>query len=1000
MATKAKPKVRGFVEQVDEAPNVIPWGFTPEPSYDPYTASQSVDLSRGPLPVNDPGLMDMYNAATQASMGFFTGSNPVDSVQRARRGLLQGEQFSPNDLGFVRNMPPGEARDAAARAGAQLVDPINLATLPFGGFVRGGIAAGIGAEELARPIARKLGASQSQEDMVGAAANIAGNMVGPQVARIAVRGARRAAPSVAGAARRIHAEETGSFSLRPRNSGDELPKTVNFGSGTPAGSRNFDRPQVPETLANKLRSILGAHEAYEISGTAKLDIEAGRVPQVLSGHEAAKLGRDPRSAMSGELRPRGVPADLTEQELKRIQEIIIRDAADDPGHVYDAATALGALDKAPTGVFINRSEREMLRKYLGAQDPIQTYGGAKSSTGRPVAPPPDPTRRIGVPGDRSTATSSGSAVVNTPVPEGYGPEKQAAVLARADAERAAALARSKAAAEKSILESNVRGGESGVPKARSGVPSSGRAVTNTPVPEGQPVDLGRYTMDYAGPPEKRVWPINTAGAAIGAAQGYTSAPEDATPAEVIRSTLYGAGRGLAVASIGQTGARRVGALQAARASERAAASKRLYLPPATRIERAKGLAADIAKVFSPSEVIGTLRTTAASLDFSGTLRQGGFLGPRHSRELASMFKAQVEAAMSETRAAAIMDDINTRPGASYRNQTELYMGDWRTTDLTRREEQFASSLAGEIPGVKQSSRAYAVGLNKYRADMFDAFVFSLPEDARTPERLNAYAKYINAATGRGSLPAILERYGPILNAVFFSPRFIASIPQRFAAGFTRDPYIRAEVLKDSAAFFGTGLAMLGAAYAAKQYLNIPDSELKIDGKDWENPDWGKALVGNSTSIDFWGGHQQYARMMLRVATATPAWLEAAQSGSLRDLKQSENPLAIMEQFLRYKFAPPADILDQLATGKTAMGQPAPPVGTMLQDAGTPLALNDLFDAFNVWEKRTDTGTAAAATGGFGVLGSLGVSTQTYPRGKKASSGAKYPVATYPGSKRR
>lgn len=62
----------------------------------------------------------------QGGLGVLTGDNPVESVRRGVRGL-QGEQFSGEDLGFVRQLPEGSfARRAAGAVGEELVDPANL----------------------------------------------------------------------------------------------------------------------------------------------------------------------------------------------------------------------------------------------------------------------------------------------------------------------------------------------------------------------------------------------------------------------------------------------------------------------------------------------------------------------------------------------------------------------------------------------------------------------------------------------------------------------------------------------------------------------------------------------------------------------------------------------------------------------------------------------------------------------------------------------------------
>lgn len=360
------------------------------------------------------------------------------------------------------------------------------------------------------------------------------------------------------------------------------------------------------------------------------------------------------------------------------------------------------------------------------------------------------------------------------------------------------------------------------------------------------------------------------------------------------------------------------------------------------------------------------RTLQSSVDLSGSLRQAGFLGPRHYREWKDAVVEQAKALVSEDSARRVQQEIENAPMAKYRKGTSLYQAAWDGSDLDKREEQFLSSIASNLPGVKQSGRAYATLLNKFRADIFDNVVAKWPEEARTTERLEQYAKYVNAATGRGSLPEALKGLAPAMNALFFSPRFLASIPQRHLAAFTTDPLIRNEVVKDLGAFYGTGLTVLGSLYAAKRAGLLPDVEINFSNPD--DPDWGKVKVGN-TRIDIWGGQQQFARMMYRVVTNAPAYAKAYATGNASDVKSGENPFNIASQFLRYKFSPIANLEEQLRTGKTAIGEPAPgPAETAIREV-TPLFFQDLYDAYGAGGAKAAALTAPASI--------LGIGAQTY-----------------------
>ena len=366
------------------------------------------------------------------------------------------------------------------------------------------------------------------------------------------------------------------------------------------------------------------------------------------------------------------------------------------------------------------------------------------------------------------------------------------------------------------------------------------------------------------------------------------------------------------------------------------------------------------------------RSMMSSIDLSGSLRQGGFLAPRHRTQWKTAMGAQLRSLRSEDAARAIQQEIDSAPMAVYRKGTSLYQTDWSGSDLSRREEQFMSALAGKLPGVKQTGRAYAVMLNKLRADVYDQFVAGLNEAERTPKRLEEYARYVNAATGRGNLPKFLDDSAPIMNAAFFSPRFLASIPQRHLAAFTRDPIIRKEVIKDLGSFYGTGMTMLGALVAAKEAGLLPE-DTTIETTNYNSPDWGKVKVG-PTRIDIWGGHQQFARLVARSLD----W----SADKARGRETDTNLLDLAYKYLRYKASPAVNIEEELRTGKDVVGQPAPAVPEQALRAIAPLFVQELIDAYSIGGPES----AALSAPGF-----LGIGTQTYEDTGQSSGAPRRPV---------
>lgn len=318
-----------------------------------------------------------------------------------------------------------------------------------------------------------------------------------------------------------------------------------------------------------------------------------------------------------------------------------------------------------------------------------------------------------------------------------------------------------------------------------------------------------------------------------------------------------------------------------------------------------------------TDLLNVPRSVVSSGDLSASARQSLFMAPRHHREWASAFKAQAQSLASEANAQRVFDDIQTAPMARYRRDTSLHIQHWNEAKVGKREEQFASKYAGKLPVVAQTQRAYVMMLNKFRADSFDSIVQTWPETARTPQRIEKLARYINAATGRGRIPEGAQGWASVLNATFFSPRFMLSIPQRHLAALTTDPYIRNEVLKDIGAFYGSGLTLVGLAYMGSKAGILP-VDVEVDRR---SSDFGKIRVGN-TRIDPWGGHQQFAVLLGRIASGDlingQAQVKSTASGEV----YNKDVLDVVGQWLKYKLSPVARTAEQLRTGKDVFGDPA------------------------------------------------------------------------------
>lgn len=385
-----------------------------------------------------------------------------------------------------------------------------------------------------------------------------------------------------------------------------------------------------------------------------------------------------------------------------------------------------------------------------------------------------------------------------------------------------------------------------------------------------------------------------------------------------------------------------------------------------------------------AEIGNTPRAIMSSMDFSAPLRQGlwGVTKQLFNRpgDLGRQFTFMFRSAKSQRVFDRWFYELKEAPDYEILKQSGLPLSDPHDPKLTAKEEAFMSNYAERIPVVgkliKASENAYIGFLNKMRVDLFrratDAFASDGKTFANSPELYKAMADYIGAATGRGKMPEVLENSTPILSAMFFSPRLIASRMNLLTNWFNPKFYtkvpkeVRVQYFKDMAKFIGLGVTILGLAKAA-------GAEVEDDPR---SSDFGKIKSGN-TRWDVWGGFQQYVRLASQLISGQK---KSTTSGSIMELNgqypSKQTRLDALLQFGRGKLAPlPAEVADLLA-GKDVTGKPATLGSELMKNV--PLVLNDIYEAYK------DNGVQGAL--GVGIPSMFGVGVQTYGENKKGETG--------------
>ena len=337
------------------------------------------------------------------------------------------------------------------------------------------------------------------------------------------------------------------------------------------------------------------------------------------------------------------------------------------------------------------------------------------------------------------------------------------------------------------------------------------------------------------------------------------------------------------------------------------------------------------------------RALIASGDISAALRQGALLGVgRPDLAIEAMGKS-IKAAFDMHKARGIDLYLKSRPTWKLAQKSGLHHSSLDRLDkIQKGEETFTSNVAEKLPWVRWSERHMVTYLNMLRASAFDTAVRGLEHRGMSEEQmlpfLEKYAKYVNAASGRGTLKLgqiDFEKASRGLSTIFFAPRWAVSrfeAPVR-AAMLTNTPLSK-YAARDFALYVGLGNTILMLASMAGASVSW----------DPDDSDFGKIVI-DDTRIDMWGGFKPAFQLVYNMIRA---------SGSRVDLlEEPEHDIYDqMESFLRYKLSPAANIPFELMTGEDAVGNeldfftidPGEPTDNFFVKNTFPLFMQDIVDA--------------------------------------------------------
>lgn len=355
------------------------------------------------------------------------------------------------------------------------------------------------------------------------------------------------------------------------------------------------------------------------------------------------------------------------------------------------------------------------------------------------------------------------------------------------------------------------------------------------------------------------------------------------------------------------------------------------------------------------------RALKATADMSYALRQGLILSVTRPFVASRIAVKAARAFWSKNTAEKIDFDMRQSPMQAKREQAKLYLSPIAEGSLRRSEEAFVSGFISKIPGLRAvigaSERNMITGLNLLRSSVFDEFARAHPN--ATAEELQAWADFVNKASGRGTLDA--GKLKTALDVAFFSPRFAVSRIQTplTIAKYWRLPRVRKQIAKELSAFIALGLSAIAMAVLA-------GAKSAFDPRD---SNFGKIRIGN-TVIDVWAGVLQPVRALARLMI-----IPVERAGVVDKYKRLDDPLSVVGRFAAYKMSPAVTLPYELLYGKNVIGQKRTPLQSL---AVAPLPII----AESVWEAYMTDGVGAA--GGVGAGSFVGLGIDTYAEKLKTS----------------
>lgn len=278
------------------------------------------------------------------------------------------------------------------------------------------------------------------------------------------------------------------------------------------------------------------------------------------------------------------------------------------------------------------------------------------------------------------------------------------------------------------------------------------------------------------------------------------------------------------------------------------------------------------------------------------------------------------------------------------------------------EEYFQSDIAHRVPFmgwlVRASDRAFSTTARKLRMDYYNRDMEVNQDKLNDTKWRKQIADHINNITGSGKIPGRNTKIGKFINeaatATLWAPKLYVGTAKTWTDMITKSA-IRRTAAVDLVKGIGLGVGIL----ALVKWLFGDKVEIELNP---QSSDFAKIKYKN-TRINFFGQHQQMARLVAQLATGKT---KSTATGRISDIKRFD----IVKKYLQFKLNPAISVPVDIATGKTAMGEkmryePEFAAGYTAEHL-VPLFLQDMADAVRFQGWKTALSLAPLAFHGVGM----------------------------------